>query len=77
MNLIFKKRLKFPKRAGCEKYNIDLFKRYPATGEFSMKSKAHRNKLECVAQVLKGGLRPAAHTYQLGKTQTVSIVYSS
>ncbi|KAF1751284.1 hypothetical protein GCK72_017838 [Caenorhabditis remanei] len=72
MDNTLKKRLKFPKRAGCEKYNIDLFKRYPATGEFSMKSKAHRNKLECVAQVLKGGLRPAAHTYQLGKTQTFS-----
>ncbi|EGT47025.1 hypothetical protein CAEBREN_04630 [Caenorhabditis brenneri] len=70
MDNSLKKRLKFPKRAGCEKYNIDLFKRYPATGEFSMKSKAHKNKLECVAQVLKGGLKPDYSSFQLGKTQT-------
>ncbi|UMM35902.1 hypothetical protein L5515_008314 [Caenorhabditis briggsae] len=72
MDNTLKKRLKFPKRSGCEKYNIDLFKRYPATGEFSMKSKAYKNKLECVAQVLKGGLRPEAHSYQLGKSQNFS-----
>lgn len=66
------KRLKFPKRSSCERYNKDLFKRYPATGEFSLKTKNYTGKLDCIAHVIKGSLRPDAWSYQLGKTQTVS-----
>ncbi|CAI2355406.1 unnamed protein product [Caenorhabditis sp. 36 PRJEB53466] len=70
MDSSLQKRLKFPKHSSCEMYNVDLFKRYPATGEFSLKTKNYTGKLDCVAQVLKGGLRPEAHTYLLGKSQT-------
>lgn len=40
-----------------------------------MKLKSYKNNLECVAQVLKGGLRPEAHTFKLGRTQNVRFIF--